>query len=279
LHCRRVAKDGVGGLQLAADFLGLEGALGEAGAIFPFAGNVEVPGSVERDHFGQFQAEFHLGDGFLGGAPPEEERLEDGLCDRLTFLRDGDMGAERLVDFAGLVEQDADDDAVHGIVRAEEADGFDGFGEGLAEAVHAALALLQAVGIPRQIVMEGGIERVLEVDAFAEAVGSDEDAAAFLSQLRHLGPPLVVAEQAGDRGDADVVELVTEETLQALGDVVSRGDVTAPDDGIKAFAQECGDQLGAAGELGVAGRVGDGSSQAREVAEFAPVCLRHGLFG
>ena len=274
-----VAQDGVGGRQLAGDFLRLEGALGEAGAVLPFAGNVEVPASVERDHFGQLQAEFHLGDGFLGGASPEKERLENGLRDGLAFLRDGDMGAEGLVDFAGLVEQDADDDAVHGVVRAEEADGFDGFGKGLAEAVHAAFALLQAVGIPGQIVMEGGVEGVLEVDAFTEAVSGDEDAAAFLGQLRHLCPALVVAEQSGDRGDADVVELGAEEALQALGDVVSRGDVAAPDDGIEAFAEKAGDQFGAAGELGVAGRVGDGFGEAREVAEFAAVGLRHGLFG
>ena len=149
---------------------------------------------------------------------------------------------------------------------------------GLAEAVHAAFALLQAVGIPGQVVVEGGVERVLEIDAFAQAVGRDEDATFFLRQFGNLGAALVVTQHPGDGCDADIVKLAAQGALQSLGDIVSGGDVATPDDGIEAFAQKSGDQLGAAGELGVAGREGDGLGEAREVAEFAPVGLRQGLF-
>ena len=198
-----VAQDGVGGLQArGVTSSGLRARCAKRVRFSLSRATSRSQLRCERDDFGQLQTKFHLGDGFLGGASPEEESLENGLRDGFAFLRDGDMGAEGLVDFASLVEQDADDDAVHGVVGAEVADGFDGFGKGLAEAVHAALALLQAVGIPGQIVVKGGVEGVLQVDAFTQAVGGDEDAAAFLGELRHLGPPLVVTQQAGDGSDA-----------------------------------------------------------------------------
>jgi hypothetical protein len=48
---------------------------------------------------------------------------------------------------------------------------------GLAVAVDAALALLVAGGVPREVVVDDGVEVLLEVDAFGEAVGGDEHAA------------------------------------------------------------------------------------------------------
>ena len=55
---------------------------------------------------------------------------------------------------------------------------------GLAVAVHAAFALLVARRIPRKVVVDDGVEMVLEVDAFAQAVGADEHALLGLGQAR-----------------------------------------------------------------------------------------------
>src|SRR6266446_8363949 len=68
----RVAQDGVGRFQLPAHFIGLKGALSETGAVFPFASDIEVPASVQRCYFGDFQAKLHLRKGFRGGAPFEK---------------------------------------------------------------------------------------------------------------------------------------------------------------------------------------------------------------
>ena len=45
---------------------------------------------------------------------------------------------------------------------------------GLAVAVHAAFALLVARRVPGEIVVDDGVEVLLQVDAFAEAVGADQ---------------------------------------------------------------------------------------------------------
>ena len=46
----------------------------------------------------------------------------------------------------------------------------------LAEAVDAAFALLMPGRVPRQVVVDDGVEELLEVDAFGQAIGGDEDA-------------------------------------------------------------------------------------------------------
>ena len=126
--------------------------------------------------------------------------------------------------------------------------------------------------------MQRGVESILQIDAFAQAIGGDQHAAFFLREFGNLGAALVVAQHAGDGRDADIGKLAAQGALQSLGDVIGGGDVAAPDDGIKAFAEQAGDQLGATGELGVVRREGDGSGESREFAEFAAVVFRQGLF-
>ena len=60
----------------------------------------------------------------------------------------------------------------------------------LAVAIDPALTLLQAVGVPRQIVVQNGVEVLLEVDALAQAVGRHQHARRFLPQFRNFGPAL-----------------------------------------------------------------------------------------
>ena len=72
-----------------------------------------------------------------------------------------------------LAEQDVEHDAVDLVVRAVEGERADDVAW-LAEAVDAALALLVAGGVPGQVVVDDGVEVLLQVDALAQAVGGDQ---------------------------------------------------------------------------------------------------------
>ena len=77
--------------------------------------------------------------------------------------------------FLGLAEDDIEHGAVDRAVRREHHDRSDELGR-LAEAVDPSLALLVPGRVPRQVVVDDGVEELLEVDAFGQAVGGDEDA-------------------------------------------------------------------------------------------------------
>ncbi len=153
-----IAQNGVGGLQLQANFRRLERALGEPRAVDPLALGVSLPSLVERLDLGQAEIELKLDLlGQLVRPAPQEQGLEQRLRHGLALLRHRHMGAERPVDLARLVQEDVQDNAIDGAVGAEVADGLDHL-RGLAVAVDAPLALLQPVGVPRQVVMQGGVE-------------------------------------------------------------------------------------------------------------------------
>ena len=85
-----------------------------------------------------------------------------------------------------LAEQHVEDDAVDAVVAAVEGDDADDVAL-LAEAVDAALALLVAGGVPGQVVVDDGVEVLLQVDALGQAVGGDQDAAAAGSSPASVG--------------------------------------------------------------------------------------------
>jgi hypothetical protein len=105
---------------------------------------------------------------------------------------EGELELDRLVDrIIGAVEEDG----LHVIL-------------GLAEAVDATLALLQTIRVPRQIVVDDRIEMVLQIDAFAQAIGGDEDARVTFAQLGDPLASLVVIDLAGDGAYINFLELV-----------------------------------------------------------------------
>ena len=75
-----------------------------------------------------------------------------------------------------LAEQHVQDDAVDAVVGAVEGDRPDDAGA-LAEPVDAAFALLVAGRVPGQVVVDDGLEVLLQVHALRQAVGRDEDRA------------------------------------------------------------------------------------------------------
>ena len=69
---------------------------------------------------------------------------------------------------------------------------------GLADAVDAAEALFQAVGVPGQVVVDHQVG-ALEVDAFAGGVGGDQDLDFLVLRERFLGlAPVLAADAAVD---------------------------------------------------------------------------------
>ena len=82
-------------------------------------------------------------------APTQQHGLEQGLAERVTIVRERHGHTEFLTDFLGLAEDDLQHRAIHRVVGAVNQRGPDD-GAPLAEAVHAAFALLVAGGIPGQ---------------------------------------------------------------------------------------------------------------------------------
>jgi hypothetical protein len=105
-----------------------------------------------------------------------------------------------------LADEDFEDLAVDAVVAAVDGDDADVF-RPLAEAVDAAFALLVPGGVPGEVVVDDGVEVVLEVDALGQAVGGDQDAAGAvflpgcLGELLDAVDPLGRGERAVDAGD------------------------------------------------------------------------------
>jgi len=147
----RIAEDSIGGFQLPSDFVRLDSALGKATAVDALLFVIAFPALVELRDLGNFQIQCELG-GCL--APrPQEERIEHRFVDALALFGHRDICAKRAMDFACLVEQHLYDYAIHRIVMTVETNRLDPLGA-LSVPVHAPFALLQPVGIPRQVIVQ-----------------------------------------------------------------------------------------------------------------------------
>ncbi len=78
--------------------------------------------------------------------------------------------------------------------------------------------------------MNNGVEMLLKVDAFAEAIGGDENVPLARGEFGNLLLAFIVAVVAGNRLDMEARELTAEELAQPLGDIVGRWDEAAKDD-------------------------------------------------
>ena len=120
----------------------------------------------------------------------------------------------------------------------------------LAEPVDPAFALLVAGRVPRQVVVDDGLEVFLQVHAFGQAVGRDQHRPPRLVAGQVPDPrfALVGRKHAGDGGD----RVGGAEALgQVLGDVFGGVDEPAEDDRVVALEQQLRDHLGQQRELGV----------------------------
>ena len=119
------------------------------------------------------------------------------------------------------------------------------------ETVDAALALFQAVRVPGQVVVQYAGKVLLQVDAFAQAVGGDENALRRAAHLLNALLAQLVGQLAGDDLEIELGEFLLQRRRQPLAHVVGCSDVAAEDDGIEAGAQPVVENQLSGGELAV----------------------------
>ena len=118
----------------------------------------------------------------------------------------------------------------------------------MAEAIDSALTLLVAGGIPSEVVVNDGGEDVLEVDAFGEAVGGDENG--LLGFTEEVDPLLtfVGGILAGDGLDGCPLELRGE----MQGDVAGGSDIAAEDNRTEPVFEQAAKVGDEGGKFGIA---------------------------
>jgi hypothetical protein len=92
--------------------------------------------------------------------------------------------------------------------------------------------------------MHNGVEMLLKVDAFAEAICGHENVPLARAEFGNLLLTLIVAVVAGNRLDMEARELTAEEFAHPLGDIVGRRDEAAKDDRPIAAAHQIPKDLG-----------------------------------
>ena len=118
-----------------------------------------------------------------GHASAQHHRRHQRVGHRPPFIGERNGHARRLADLLGLAKDDIEHGAVDRAVRREHHDRSDELCR-LAEAVDPSLALLMPGRVPRQIVVDDRVEELLEVDAFGQAVGGDENALDLFAFVR-----------------------------------------------------------------------------------------------
>ena len=171
-HVVRRADGPADGIDFAAHGVGVDLRLGVVPAAAPLALGGLIHLLVQLVDARMLQGEPEL---LAVCAVVQQDPVDHRLDNLLRFDRHGHGDAESLPDGAGLPDQDAEHDQVDLVVGAVEQTGANGL-LCLAVAIDPALALLQPVGVPGQVVVKDGIEPFLEVDAVAQAIGGDEDA-------------------------------------------------------------------------------------------------------
>ena len=170
IHC--VGRQGALFEQLA-QFLGIEGVFdggGEAGAhfrLFAVADGIDeqlAQGPAIELHFAE-HVEYLAAEGLA--------RLLQFFQQALVYVALARLGGDQVPEVADL---------------------------GLADAVDTAEALLEAVGVPGQVIVDHEVG-ALEVDAFAGGVGGEEDAHLGVVAERFLGGMALLAAQAAVDGD------------------------------------------------------------------------------
>ena len=147
--------------QFAGDFGGLDSRLAVLGAGLVFPGDGAVPFAVQVGAF--FHADALERELFAWGVA-QQQPFEDGLHDVVAAVRYRDRDPQGLADLLVLAEQHVEDDAVDAVVGPVQHHGADNAGL-LAEPVHAPFPLLVPGRVPRQVVVDDGLEMLLQVHA------------------------------------------------------------------------------------------------------------------
>src|SRR5262249_30665111 len=80
----------------------------------------------------------------------------------------------------------------------------------LSISVDSALALFVARRVPSEVIVNDGVEMILQVDALAETVSAHEDPFGFLAESHDALLAIVWRKEPGDRLDGHVLERLSE---------------------------------------------------------------------
>ena len=189
--------------------------------------------------------------GLDAAAAAREHVVDDRLQNFVRFHCGGYRNAQPLSYLARLAYKHIQHCEVNLVVAAPKHHTLD-LWRSLPVAVDAPFTLLQPVGIPRKIIVQHGVEVLLQVDALAQAVGRHQHSARSLRQfIDYLSALLVVSVTTRDRAYFDVRVIGCECLLKLLCNIPRGGDETAIDDGTIALRQHIGDDIVASSELGV----------------------------
>ena len=147
----------------------------------------------------------------------EKKRLRDRIDDALRVLREWNIDPRSALDLPHLAEKNIQHDSVDWVVCAVEEACFY-LCCLLPEAIDTAFTLFKAVGIPWKIIVQNARKEFLKIDALAEAIGGDKNAALVAGHPRDALPTNVVRIFAGDN-----LEIESWKLLAGQGQDVRRG--------------------------------------------------------
>ena len=174
----------------------------------------------------------------VAGLALHEQAFQQGGQHLVALRRHGHADAEVPADRFVLAQQHVQDDAVDAVVLAVEQQCPDGL-EGLAESVDPTFSLLVSGRVPGQVVVDDGLECVLQVDAFGEAVGRDQDLVARRRpprRARRRGRPVP---RTGARRSRHRRRCSSACPRRCVGDVVGGLDEPAEHDRVEAVLDQC----------------------------------------
>ena len=164
----------------------------------------------------------------------EQDPFQNCLEYRVRVNRDRHGETECGPNAVVPTEQDVEHQSINRVVTPVHRGNYNGWPR-LTIPVYPAFTLLVPSGIPREVVVHDRIEPVLEIDAFGQAIGGDEDAAALFRKRFHPLLPLVGREPSGDRLDGNLAKLslvggAAELLSECICNVISGCNVPAEDD-------------------------------------------------
>ena len=205
-------------------------------------------------------------------SPPQEHGLEQRLRERVALVGHRHRNAELFPDARRLAQDDLEHCAVHRVVAVEERRAHGP--ARLAEAVDTTLALLVTRRVPREIVVNDGIELLLQVDAFRQAVGGDKNPGALRrTELRHAPLALLGGHLAGHGVDGGARQARAE----VAGHVARRRDEATEDHHVEPVLDQLRDLPRYSPELRVAPLAGEPLRLLDEPCQCRAVAARRGL--
>src|SRR5579875_636687 len=174
----RIAENAIVDLQVSGEFVGLDLGMFVIGAIFLLAFGAAVPFLMQARYALAGESQGKL----LSSRTPEQDVFDH----RLDHLRgvgwNGNGDPEVPPDPFGLPDQNVKHSLVDFVVASPDCHAAN-FRLRLSEAIDAAFALFEAIGIPREIVVDDGVEFFLEIDALTQTIGRNKHVAAMRYQV------------------------------------------------------------------------------------------------